>query len=1166
MKTSLFNNYKVNLIESLEDIEIMKSQFSKDIMVGCDTETTGLSYLTDKIVGYCFSTGKSYSVNDYQGYYLPVRHLNYNNLPLDKVVEVTQWVLDNFKVCFFNRPFDFSMMELDGIHCPFVGHTHDAQIMAFLVTGESFPALKPSVKKYLKLDIIEFSDNNATDHNFGTTDPTVTYVYAANDPLITVLLARKLWSEYPYIRKIYPIDNKAGEAVRKFAKETLVYLNYDILDKESESVNFQIQELKNKIFSFVGYQFKLNSTRDKGDALCFSEDTEFLTEKGFLHYDDITTEKLAQYNVNTNEVEYVLPEGRISRSSEDMYHINHRYTDLLVTPGHNMFVALNKNDYKLIPIDNICNRSRGFRVKNTFNFAGVERVDPFIFESSKKSKVYKRLEIPADAFIEFLGFWYGDGHSTIRSYNGKDGRVHTTYKVGLTQSTCKEKEETVKWLMDLNNRMGNVFGIHKRAERYDFQCALKEFAEYMEYECKVNKVKTIPLWVRELSLRQRRLFLDGYLRADGTFNGANVFLSSNKELLEELKFLSVISGRKCSDIQLKTEEGKITSVKGVSLKNNSKPMYKFSSVVKYDYSHIIPNDIEYISHYHGRVVCFQVPSSVLVVRRNGKVSVCGNCRYVTLTQKTKKGQFEVGKEVLAKIDHPLAKMLLEYAKLEKYRGSYIDKMKEFPRDGFHVNYSTVNVSCLTKSNKVQTSRGLISVTDVVENDLILTRFGYKRVLWKKSFYDDTLKISFKNGSFIEGNAKHPVLVGDKWVGLGDLKLGNHVKILSDTHFHPSEVKLPEFVQDSYARKLINFSLTVDAELASCFGFIDGDGSLVPDGVKLCFSEFEPEVEQYYIKLFSDRFNMELPSRSIGNDHTVQYKFCSSSLSRYLKSLRLKPHGLEQGIDISQWSSECQLAYVAALFDTDGSVNRSGKNYNLRLSMTSKGCIDNVVSVLRFHGIDVHEFIVSSNRKQPLYSLRVRGRQSVLRFISLVTPFMRCLHKFERLLEYQCLIADSKSPWDKYQDSTTVVNIEQTGYQEVIDIEVEDCHEFIANGIVTHNTGRMSSGSSKGNPYFENLNIQNIPKVEVYRYLHRGSVLGYFADDNSFEPIAQETLDQCEPFEIISQEQVGTKKLYKITKDDGTVLSLCEGTYVKISRDGKRLYEAVENLKSGDELL
>lgn len=809
MKTSLFNNYKVNLVESLEDIEIMKSQFSKDIMVGCDTETTGLSYLTDKIVGYCFSTGKSYSVNDYQGYYLPVRHLNYNNLPLDKVVEVTQWVLDNFKVCFFNRPFDFSMMELDGIHCPFVGHTHDAQIMAFLVTGESFPALKPSVKKYLKLDIIEFSDNNATDHNFGTTDPTVTYVYAANDPLITVLLARKLWSEYPYIRKIYPIDNKAGEAVRKFAKETLVYLNYDILDKESESVNFQIQELKNKIFSFVGYQFKLNSTRDKGDALN---------------------------------------------------------------------------------------------------------------------------------------------------------------------------------------------------------------------------------------------------------------------------------------------------------------------------------------------------------------------RYVTLTQKTKKGQFAVDKEVLAKIDHPLAKMLLEYTKLERYRGSYIDKMKEFPRDGFHVNYSTVNVSCLTKSNKVQTLRGLISVTDVVENDLILTRFGYKRVLWKKSFYDDTLKILFKNGSFIEGNAKHPVLVGDKWVGLGDLKLGNHVKILSDTHFHPSEVKLPEFVQDSYARKLINFSLTVDAELASCFGFIDGDGSLVPDGVKLWFSEFEPEVEQYYIKLFSDRFNMELPSRSIGNEHTVQYKFCSSSLSRYLKLLRLKPHGLEQGIDISQWSSECQLAYVAALFDTDGSVNRSGKNYNLRLSMTSKGCIDNVVSVLRFHGIDVHEFIVSSNRKQPLYSLRVRGRQSVLRFISLVAPFMRCNHKFERLLEYQCLIADIKSPWDKYQDSTTVVNIEQTGYQEVIDIEVEDCHEFIANGIVTHNTGRMSSGSSKGNPYFENLNIQNIPKVEVYRYLHRGSVLGYFADDNPFEPIAQETLDQCEPFEIISQEQVGTKKLYKITKDDGTVLSLCEGTYVKISRDGKRLYEAVENLKSGDELL
>ena len=267
MKTDIYNGYKVNLIESIEELDAVLKTFNPKVLCGGDTETQGLDYNYHRMVGFCMSGGKSYSKEDYAGSYIPVRHNTGNNLPLDEVLKRIQYFIDNFKTCWWNRTFDMSMLELDGIKVPFVGKMHDAQIMAHLAFSESFPALKEYSKNLLKFDVIEFSSNNAKDHNFGTTDPNISFRYAAQDPIITVLLGQKLWNDYPYIRTIYPLDNKVSEAVRHFCNTTVIPLNHDILNEELDVVNQKIAEVQRKIFSITGYSFKLNSTADKSDAL-----------------------------------------------------------------------------------------------------------------------------------------------------------------------------------------------------------------------------------------------------------------------------------------------------------------------------------------------------------------------------------------------------------------------------------------------------------------------------------------------------------------------------------------------------------------------------------------------------------------------------------------------------------------------------------------------------------------------------------------------------------------------------------------------------------------------------------------------------------------------------------------------------------------------------------
>lgn len=268
MKSSTFNGFPVHLIETVDELLSLKTIFSLKIMAGLDTETASLEYKADQIAGVCVSGGTDYSPKGYAGYYIPMRHIGYSaNLPVEVVRDFVQWLIDNFQTVLFNRNFDTSMLEYDGVKIPFVGGMHDAQIMAYSVFNEAYPSLKDYSRRFLKWDMIDFAENKAKDHNFKTTDPTVSYIYAAGDPIATVFLARKLWNTYPYIRKIYKIDNYCLEAVRRLCQNELT-LDYDFLEELREVTERRLAELRTKIYSMSGvYGFNIDSSREKADVL-----------------------------------------------------------------------------------------------------------------------------------------------------------------------------------------------------------------------------------------------------------------------------------------------------------------------------------------------------------------------------------------------------------------------------------------------------------------------------------------------------------------------------------------------------------------------------------------------------------------------------------------------------------------------------------------------------------------------------------------------------------------------------------------------------------------------------------------------------------------------------------------------------------------------------------
>ena len=266
MREGLFNGYKVKLVETLLDLDEIRKSLYPSIRVGFDTETTGLDYVNDRIVGFCVATGPSYSPKDYVGYYIPVRHRVGTNLPLEPVLDLMRKILYEYKTIFWNRSYDFFMLENEGIEVPLRGGHWDGQVMAHLVFNDKFPKLKEWSRTFLKWDMINYSENEAEEGNFGATDPSVSFIYAAGDPVATCILSLKLWKDYPYIRNIFALDNMAGEAVRRISKSEM-FLDIAFIRSERDKTRKELRETQQAIYSLVGYPFNINSPMQLSDAL-----------------------------------------------------------------------------------------------------------------------------------------------------------------------------------------------------------------------------------------------------------------------------------------------------------------------------------------------------------------------------------------------------------------------------------------------------------------------------------------------------------------------------------------------------------------------------------------------------------------------------------------------------------------------------------------------------------------------------------------------------------------------------------------------------------------------------------------------------------------------------------------------------------------------------------
>ena len=398
--------------------------------------------------------------------------------------------------------------------------------------------------------------------------------------------------------------------------------------------------------------------------------------------------------------------------------------------------------------------------------------------------------------------------------------------------------------------------------------------------------------------------------------------------------------------------------------------------------------------------------------------------------------------------------LVEYKKLTKFDNSYLEKLikvssaEEVNKHPIRFNYFTARVPCLTENNRVLIKdKGLVSIKDCKSGDYIWTQYGYKKVLWNNShFANDIYKVTFKNGYTIEGTGHHPVLVNKtgrstylkyEWAGLADLKPGEHIVL----NHKPCE----------------NYNTDIEYDFARLIGFIDGNGSIATqDRVKLCYWTGESnELKEYYGNLLSKYSNSELhyDLSQEESHHAIVQAVYNTKFNTYLHSLGVRGDGVPKCILNS--SPKIWLAYLQGIWDSDGNISLHNDNRRcpqVGIKLIKKQTVRDIGLMLLMLGIPNSLLDINYYKDKPNYheQLRchIRDHIGYVLFKNLISDYM----KSNKRLKFESLNIDNN--YIEYAQ-TTVKSIEKIEDTIVYDIEVEDVHEYIANGIVTHNTGRLA---------------------------------------------------------------------------------------------------------------
>ena len=397
--------------------------------------------------------------------------------------------------------------------------------------------------------------------------------------------------------------------------ETLKAMNieYSILKAGRES-EFDESKRINIVMSQTFYARIDKDTHNiKADIFiqdeCFTPDVEILTENGFIRFDKLTNEKVAQFNSNNENISFIKPIRKIQYKYDgEIYNITSKNNiNVSTTPNHNFLINGKKIKTKNIVSSNL------YKINVAGNGIG----------KSIKLTQYEKLAIAFQA----------DGNMHCQYIENKTISPSLKSRIGYTpkKGNCSiifsfSKERKIKqFLNDFS-----TFNIKKLKIQKSKNKNIKARKRFILTEIntkQISKKLSDIFKLEDFSKEKAQEFIEYMVIWDGhKYSENNYYYSSAiKENTDFIQAIAILAGYKAKvGIQIDNRKDSYLDMHRLYIIKNKNKIS--TQCIKKNTT---------IEHYSGNVYCVEVPDSNIIVRRNGNPIIIGNCHKEYDTKRTK---------------------------------------------------------------------------------------------------------------------------------------------------------------------------------------------------------------------------------------------------------------------------------------------------------------------------------------------------------------------------------------------------------------------------------------------------------------------------------------------------------------------------------------------------
>lgn len=359
------------------------------------------------------------------------------------------------------------------------------------------------------------------------------------------------------------------------------------------------------------------------DEACHDDQTDVLTDRGWRRFAELTGEELLlTRNPETGECSYARPTHlHSSHYRGRMFLYERRGANFCVTPNHRMLFrrydphAKEWDPWGFEEIQNLNDPGGGYSMPRGVRLAGGREPSIFVIEDDGSKRAHD-LIFPIKSFLTFLGWYFSEGHVGYdRRRNDRPGRAWITQKCPKVMGEiCRVIEE-----------LGFEPRVHHNAETPQVAVGgpgSSQIGRWLSQFGRGAMNKRLPPFLRTLSPRLIRVFLDAFMRGDGYNWGSKWgFCTSSKQMADDLQELSILAGSNAFLSKRKSEKASV--YKGRVIKSKH-PGYlvRLSTV---DSNVYVRRNLLQGVDYDGMVYCATVPPHhTLLTRRNGYPLWSGN--------------------------------------------------------------------------------------------------------------------------------------------------------------------------------------------------------------------------------------------------------------------------------------------------------------------------------------------------------------------------------------------------------------------------------------------------------------------------------------------------------------------------------------------------------------